>query len=367
MRSIDIFLSLLLLTATGCPKSSTSDAGSVASSDPIDAAASVAPAASAAAASPSTSTPVGVAPAFLKLTPIPSGPIAVTGYPHPIRMGMNDPARWAGFSKDGTLFGYCAEGGGIASTSCAFTDAAGKITTMASSEGDETPAEKAKRKAIDKFMASHGIPMLNLEGDSLKAIPPAMTGTWPFTDITVDVALGESIGGKDGKETSATIQVGGTVKGDTSPVHPITLGSPVAAMSPANFVAMNVLSLGPGGTDIGMVGTFFAGEYSDAFTVKRLPAASFASLVYNDAGFRHHQKSDFVRSATLFAKAVGADPNAKLPPYNLACAWARLKDPRTKDALAFAIARDPSVKTRAKKDKDFDAVKSEPWFTDLTK
>jgi hypothetical protein len=92
-----------------------------------------------------------------------------------------------------------------------------------------------------------------------------------------------------------------------------------------------------------------------------------AASIYNDTGFRAHQKGDFARSASLFAKAVAADPSHKLAQYNHACALAQLGDPKAKDALAAAIAKDASVKTRARTDKDFAKVRSEAWFVDLVR
>ena len=107
-------------------------------------------------------------------------------------------------------------------------------------------------------------------------------------------------------------------------------------------------------------------EWCDDFIVYRNGTAAFASLVYNDTGFRHHKKADYARAADLFLKATWADPKAKLPPYNLACAWARLNDDRAKDALAVAIERDPSAKARALTDADFASVKDTAWFRGLT-
>jgi hypothetical protein len=339
-------LLLLPLALTACPKKTdaTAEAGAADAAAPV-----VADAAVATEAPPTPGTP----PPFITVPPLPTGAIAVKGYPAGIGNGMNDFAKWAGFSKDGTYFGYCGEGGGIESANCEFHDRADKVTTMASKEGDGSPGEKAKRKAIDDFIAKNGIPAIKPAADPTKTMPPALTGTWPYTDITIDVAAGTS-----------NLQIGGTVKGETAPVHPISL---VAAKNPTgpHFVAANVMAVN--GSDIGVVGTFFAGEYSDSFSVKRMPLGAFASLVYNDTGFRHHQKNEFKQSSDLFTKAVAANPKAPLPAYNLACALARLKDAHAKDALAYAIALDPKAKTRAPTDKDFDGVKNETWFKDVTK
>ncbi len=364
------FVVLTALVLTGCPKLTKSDGDAASSASP---AVTTAPSAAASDA-PATTTAGGV-PSFLKVAPLPAGPIAVTGYPHEIRNGMNDPADTAGFStKDGSVFGYCAHGGGIESTRCEFVDRAGKVTKMSSTEGEGTPAEKAKKKAIDDFLKANPLPKIKLDaggGDPSKVKGPAFAGTWTFTDITLDVARIDAKGDPGDspkKGSSAHVKVGGLVKGETQPVHPITLVSPNADKVPPHFAVMNSLSSSPDKSEIGMVATFFGGEFSDAFAMKRITANALASLIYNDTGFlRHHQKNEFAKSAALFEKAVAADPSAKTPAYNLACAWARLKDPRAKDALAYAIERDPGAKKRATTDKDFDGVKTEAWFTTLTK
>ena len=66
-------------------------------------------------------------------------------------------------------------------------------------------------------------------------------------------------------------------------------------------------------------------------------------------------------------RAAYVDPARELPAYNLACAYARLNDPRAEAALALAIERGgDAVRARAPKDKDLASVRSAPWFTKLT-
>jgi hypothetical protein len=45
-------------------------------------------------------------------------PIDVRGYPHAIRQGMNDPASYVGWTKDGALFGWCGVQGGRPTLMC---------------------------------------------------------------------------------------------------------------------------------------------------------------------------------------------------------------------------------------------------------
>lgn len=295
-----------------------------------------------------------------------TGPIVVKGYPHEIRNGMNDPAGHVGWTRDGALFGYCAEFGGEGPTlHCEFIDASGAATKMVSTTNDNPDAKK--RREILDFLRDRGVPAVP-GFDSQHAMPSRLAGTWSFTDITIDVARIAATGldGKGKTPSPAVLKVGGSVSGEP-PVHPLVLSSYVVPGAPPHFVVMNGMELSPDGRELGMVGHFFACEYCDSFVVKRITLGAFASLVYNDTGFRHHKKGDFARAAELFQKAIAADPTAKLPPYNLACAWALTSDARTKDALRSAIDKDATAKTRARNDKDFEKVRAEPWFVELTR
>lgn len=340
-----VLLPLALLASLGCSRSParvTGDDAAVASASSV----------------PASSTPVLPWSSAPPLT----SPIVVRGYPHPIRNGMNDPAQYVGWSKDGATFGYCVTGGGRDPqvTTCELVDAAGKVTRMDSETNHEF--DPKKKKQIDDWLKANAIPEIELTPDFASTKPPPLAGTWPFiTDITLEVDRPAPPEGK-----AAVVRVGGSVGGEP-PVYPISLSSTADKAAPPHFAAMNGMSVSPNGHEIGMVATFFACEYCDSFSVKRMPLASLASSIYNDTGFRAHQAGDFAKSARLFRRAVLADPDAKLPPYNLACALAQLRDERTKAALAAAIAKDPSAKARAKTDKDFDKVRSEPWFAELVR
>ncbi len=297
--------------------------------------------------------------------PLAPGPIVVKGYPHNIRNGMNDVARHVGFSSDSSVYAWCQTGGGRPTTRCEILARDGTTKKMEAAPGEidpsgrPIPSELARKKEIDRFLADHAIPELPAK-DPMTTLPPPVVGSWVFTDITIDVARIAASG-----SSPAHLKIGGAV-GKEPPVHPITLRSTEIPAAPPHFAALNSLAISPDGSDIGMLGHFFACEYCDSFVTKRMPVRAFASLVYNDTGYRLHQKKDFARAAELFVKAVNADPEAKLPPYNLACAWARLGDPRTKDALAYAIERDPTARARAETDRDFDSVRGEGWFPKLS-
>jgi hypothetical protein len=275
---------------------------------------------------------------------------------------MNDPTYNFGFTKDGSLFGWCAELGGKPIVRCELVDRNGK-PTVKQRDGDEDALPKKKKKPVTDQVEADAFVTIDTNAKDWNDIkPPALTGSWTFTDVTLDVAR---IGGGADAKSPALVKLGGSVGGE-APVYPIMLASPGSA-APPHFAVMNGLTLSPDGTELGIVAHFFCGEYCDTFANKRIGLRSLASLVYNDTGHRFHQKGEFSRAADLFQKAVAADPEAKLPAYNLACAWARQKDPRTKDALSHAISRDSNARTRAKTDKDFDNVRSEAWFSELTR
>lgn len=309
----------------------------------------------------STSSPASGPPSFAHVAPLPPGPIVTKGYPHDIRNGMNDVARHAGFSSDSSVYAWCQTGGGRPMTQCEIIARDGTTKRMEAVEGETDPsgrpiaAEVAKKKQIERFLADNAIPEIPAK-DAMTTIPPPVTGTWTFTDITIDIARIAASG-----KNPAHVKVGGSVGGEP-PVHPITLRSNPVPAAPPHFAVLNSLAIAPDGSDLGMLGHFFACEYCDSFVAKRLPVRTFASLVYNETGYRHHQKKGYARAAELFAKAVSADPEAKLPPYNLACAWARLGDARAKEALAYAMERDPTARARAQSDEDFASVRGEPWF-----
>ncbi len=271
---------------------------------------------------------------------------------------MNDPAYHFGFTKDGALFGWCAVLGGKPIVRCDVVDKNGKVTSKQRDDDEDDPK---KKKPVTDLVPNADFVTIDTDVKDWNEIkPPPLKGSWSFTDITLDVAR---VGGGVDAKSPAIVKLGGAV-GSEEPVYPITLTSPSTA-GPPHFAVMNGLALAPDGTELGIVAHFFCGEYCDTFATKRIALKALAALVYNDTGYRFHQKRDFSRAADLFQKAAHADPEAKLPAYNLACAYARLKDPRTKDALADAIKRDPGAKARAKTDKDFDNVRAEAWFSEL--
>jgi hypothetical protein len=122
------------------------------------------------------------------------------------------------------------------------------------------------------------------------------------------------------------------------------------------------------GSDVGVVAVATGSMWLEMGAVARMSAKAFAGQVYNDTAMRFHHESKFARAAELFEQAEAADPGASLFSYNLACAYARSKDVRARDALARAIQKDGEpIKSRARADKDFAEVSGEAWFTVLVR
>ena len=190
---------------------------------------------------------------------------------------------------------------------------------------------------------------------------PAVAATWAHaSNVSLDFTT-----------QGPVIRLGGHV-GTEAPVYSVAVsiksqgGTPV---DPAIFRAsVNAFITSPSGDELATIGHFYCGEWCNEIVISRVGLGALASLVYNDTGFRHHQKKEYAASRDLFLKATWANPRAPLPPYNLACAYALLADAKNAEkALKLAIAvGGAKVKERAKKDADFGAVLTAPWFRALT-
>jgi hypothetical protein len=276
---------------------------------------------------------------------------------------MNDPAEWVGFTSDGAEYGYCAELGGRDPQLTRCETLLRDGTSKSRSSDDAQGYSASAMKALTTWRSSSGLAALNFNVDRSKWFGKPLRGEWAFSDITIRAI---TVSG-DGLQTSALVKLGGAVGGE-APVYPVVLAKkPTVPGITYHSSFINDISLSPDGAEIGVIGHYFCSEWCDEFVVYRNRTNAFAALVYNDTGFRHHKQGKYARAAELFLAATWADPKAKLPPYNLACAWARLGDVRAKDALAVALERDPSVKIRAPKDADFASVKDEEWFKNATR
>lgn len=283
------------------------------------------------------------------------GPIRVEGYSRITHTGMNDPAYAAGFSADGEYFGYCAalEARSEPRTSCALLTKRGDQLALSSDVDDFFDA--AAKKKLDAWVKEHALP-LQPAASMGKPSARALTGNWAFArDLTL--VLDEHAQGKHG----AAVRLGGRV-GTEPPVYPVLVDHPLPG-SPHHRSWVEALALSPDARELGLVAGFFCMEWCNDFEVRRWPVVRLAARIFNDTAVRHHSAKDYAGSAALFFKATQADPSFPLAAYNLACAYARLRDAKAQSALERAVALDPSARARAMKDPDFDAVRTEPWFS----
>ncbi len=295
-------------------------------------------------------------------------PLVISGYPPKLERGMRDWLTWLGYSSDGTKFVGCgtlsplsakgAEKGNV----CVVNE--GGVTSrfgLDDSTGGNTFVGPKLAGAINTLKTGTSVDLAATSDNQL--LTPKIHGDWPYAqDITLDAMT------IDGTEkASGMLRFGGRV-GREDPVYSVTLSMKPSHADLRYGAAWNAILQGPKNDELALVGHFFCMEWCNDIAVTRVTYGQIASLVYNDTGFRHHQKKEYAASRDLFLKATWANPKAPLPPYNLACAYALLGDQdNAKKALELAIAVDgDKVKARAKKDADFKAVLGDAWFKALT-
>lgn len=326
------------------------------------------------------STPKAVAPGAKEPTESPTsvglpkvdfgekGPIVVKGYPVPLALGMRDYANRVGYSKDGSKVIACGDMAPVSAKgtelgNVCFVNDGSATKRYTVDEGRDGFVVGPEFAAVLRELAEGHVQELQQRrqpaGD-LQLVPPSLATTWPYArDITLEVG--------SGGEGASALKVGGRV-GSEEPVYSTTLSVKAPHPSMTYGGAWNAILGSPKEGELAFIGHFFCMEWCNDIVVARLTHGELASLVYNDTGFRHHQKKDFAGSRDLFLKATWANPRAPLPPYNLACAYARLNDKDNAGrALRLAIAVDGErVKARAKKDADFATVAKDEWFKKLT-
>jgi len=306
--------------------------------------------------------PTAVTPASVGLPAVdfgPAGPIVLKGYPDgPIGNGMDDPATALGYSKDGSEFVACGDMVGGFSEAAPKGSELGTLCYVAGKTGPTRSFAAEEKGLSPQYVAA----VTSLKSGTMVRLtptmkPPAVDATWGFAkDIALEVTK------------SGILKIGGRV-GTEEPVYPVTLSVKPPSPDLQYNGTWNAILPSPEKNELAFVGHFFCMEWCNDLVIARLPFAKLASLVFNDTGFRHHQKKDYTGSRDLFLKATWANPSAPLPPYNLACAYALTNDATNAEkALKLAIAvGGPKVKARAVKDSDFKAVLAAKWFTDLTK
>ena len=278
------------------------------------------------------------------------GPVVIAPKVPPFDLGMMDHASDFGWSKDGTLFGYCQTDGGLGATHCGLWPRVGKPELFNDIDASRSDVDPKKSAAI---------------GARLKALALSSAPVpWAFArdlELTWMVIEGDAAATPP---RLGVLKVGARVKGE-KPSYAVALSE--TSMPYFDRIHPEVIALSPDGKLLGVIAHAFAGEFSDSFEVALIPASKLAAQAYNDAGYDHHQKKEYAVSADYFRKVVAADPTHVLAPYNLACAYARLGDSRAEAALKEAIDRGlgADVKKRARDDDDFASVKSQGWFVAL--
>jgi hypothetical protein len=286
----------------------------------------------------------------------PPGPLVVHGYPAPLELGMADYVTDVGYTANGSeaiACGYLDPSG----VSCYVNGGEGTRAYSSIWDGGEDPQSHqmgAPLQAAIGELAKGKHSTLGKKGEAL--LPPPVVATWPYArDISLNVAAG------------GIIRLGGRL-GDEAPVFSVTVKVTKKGREDVSYTgSVNAIVTSPKQDELAVIGAFFCGEWCNEIVVARVGYGVIASLVYNDTGFRHHQKKDYAASRDLFLKATWANPRAPLPPYNLACAYALLGDAANSEkALKLAISvGGEGVKARAKKDADFKAVLAAPWFRAL--
>jgi hypothetical protein len=259
-------------------------------------------------------------------------------------LGMMDHSDSFGWLADGSEVGYCMVGGGSGGTLCEFFAPSGKRTGKLDDFNENWEPDPKRTLLVQKRIGRYSVPRV----------------AWVFAGDVVLTWHTSPGGNGDGV---ARLQVGARVRNGAADAFPISI---VGGQNDFE-VHLEAWGFSPDASLLAVLGHSFAGEFADGFQVRVVSAAHLAEEAYNAAGFALHKRGDYAAAAPLFHKAAYAEPAAKLPMYNLACALSRLRDRGAAKALELAIARGgPEVVSKAKRDSDFDSVRAEPWFVALT-
>lgn len=278
-------------------------------------------------------------PGALKITPTKSGDgvLPTTPLSKGARTMMDHLAHF-GWTADGQAFEHCAPAGGRGGWLCERHPMGGTAEKF-DDAGKTGDVDKKKHKAIAARM---------------KALVGNPT-SWAWGEA-VALVWQEKSGGARGK-----VEVGAQLVGNAGVTYPLEF------VFDEDFIGhVEVVIPSPDGVTLAIVAHGFAGEFSDTFITKLVPADQLAAEAYNGAGLEALRTKDFAAAAKYFASVAALDPAWK-GPFNLACAHARAGDgPRAEAALREAMARDATaVRKKAKGDPDLEGVRSEPWFAEV--
>lgn len=286
------------------------------------------------------------------------GPIRPSqGFPIKGADDMQDHLWAAGWTADGAAFAYCTIVSGEDCKLCTYINSSDgsseKLLSGRACAADKTET-KVSSKALKARLVERGVEVRD--------------GTWPYGGDLV-VTAREVMGAADASgEARAIFKLGaarrdGAAEGEVYEADACTRDKSGGAECFREAHA-EVVAPSPDGTAIAVVGHMWAGEWSDTFVVKILPAGQLAAEVFNKQGLAALGRKDFKSAAEAFVATMYADTRAWKGPYNLACAYAGMGDPRAQAALQAAIDRGgEAVRKRAAGDKDLDAVRGQAWFT----
>jgi hypothetical protein len=263
----------------------------------------------------------------------------------PLEQGMMDHATELGWSSDSKEFAYCAMNGGMGGTTCVFMGVDGKREKLVDFDPQAAEPDAAKTRSIAARMKARGY-------------KPGV-GRWRFPELSLFWSVADAW---PAQNRAGVLKIGARVDGAQVP----TLVSSLRGRDAEEHLHAEAIALSPNGEQLAVLVHGYEGEFSDRFEAQLLSVALIAGRAYDDAGMALHGSGHYVEAAALFRKAAAADPSAKLPSYNLACALARAGDPGVEGALRLALARDPEeVKRKADADADFASVSEKPWFDAL--
>ena len=252
-------------------------------------------------------------------------------------------AKPVGWAKDSSELAACAEADGTGALECRFLKPGGK-PELVTDFSQDTGVDPGKTHAIKARLAARAYAVSAID--------------WPYASqltLTWKSAC-------DQDKSTCVLRAGATIKGEEAS-YPVFVEA-------KNMLGMHAeaIALSPDAKWLGVIAHSAGGEGGNRFDLRIVAVTTFVGQIYNDAGFVHHKKGQFERSAQLFRLALTADPQNKLAFYNYACALGKQQAPGTEAALKAAIdVGGVTVKKRAAKDTDFAPVATADWFVALTR
>jgi hypothetical protein len=258
------------------------------------------------------------------------GPVKINPPLPELTIGMQLHAIDRGWTSDSSEFGYCVDTDGDEDNICVFL---------------QKPFSKKQSKT-------------NIKKQYIKS-----QGQWIFSsDISITWNTKKS-----------NIEIGGKISGESFVVDS------AVKMPARNFGGIDVydfhldsILISPDGEYVGIISHSVGGHDFDELDIDVVSVSYLAGYLYNSTGLVYHKNKEFKKSKDLFEQAISINPSAAIYYYNLACSKSLLGDSGVEESLTKAVALDnlsvsseKSIKSRAKKDSDFNSVRSEAWFARL--